>query len=72
MFPARWADAGYPSDCFTLQPRDIIVRGEVTDEDLTAAQLLEKYGSECCITIGSVHNCCYGSRRLWHWEVTGK
>lgn len=72
LFSARWADAGYPEDRFTLKAGDIIVRGAVADEDITAAELLKKYGSECCIIVTEVHNCCYGSRDYWHWEVSGK
>lgn len=72
MLPARWADAGYPTDSFTLQPGDVIVRGAVTDENITPAELLKKYGSECCIIATAVRNCCHGSRPLWHWEIEGK
>lgn len=72
MLPARWADAGYPQDSFTLRAGDILVRGAVGDENPTAAGLLQKYGSECCIIINTVRNCCYGSKAMWHWEVSGR
>ena len=72
MLPARWADGDYPTDRFTLQAGDVIVRGAVADENTTPAELMKKYGSECCIIVTEVHNCCYGSRKLWHWEVSGK
>lgn len=72
MLPARWANAGYPQDSFTLQAGDILVRGAVEDDNPTAAGLLQKYGSERCIVISAVRNCCYGSHNLWHWEISGK
>lgn len=71
MMPARWFDSGCPADSFTLQPGDIIVRGAVDDENTTPAELQKKYGGDCCITIQKAHNCCFGSKNMWHWEVTG-
>lgn len=71
MMPARWFDSGCPTYSFTLQPGDVIVRGAVDDENTTPAELQNKYGSDCCITIQKVHNCCFGSKNMWHWEVTG-
>lgn len=73
MLPARWFDSGCPSDSFTLCPGDVIVRGVVSESDsVTPAELAEKYGSDSCIVIDKVRNCCYGSKHMWHWEVTGK
>lgn len=72
MSPARWFDSGCPADSFTLRPGDVIVRGLASEDDsITAAELQKKYGSDC-ITISEVRNRCYGSKSMWHWEVTGK
>ncbi len=53
-------------DNFTLIPGDIIARGERGEYDSPADIPCEK------ITITGVRDCRFGSKNLWHWEVTGK
>lgn len=69
--PERWLAAGAPADRFTLRPGDIILRG-VGGDFGSAAEIKRQYGSESAIIITRARDCCYGSRHMWHWEVTGK
>ncbi len=51
---------------FTLSPGDIIARGEHGEYNSPADIPGEK------ITITGVRDCRFGSKNMWHWEVTGK
>ncbi len=54
------------SDNFTLSPGDIIARGEHGEYNSPAEIPGEK------IVITGVRECRFGSKNMWHWEVTGK
>ncbi len=54
------------SDNFTLSPGDIIARGELGEYNSPADIPGEK------IVITGVRECRFGSKNMWHWEVTGK
>lgn len=66
---AQWFAQGCPEDKFTLSPGDIIARGECGD--ITSAADLERQHTEKVI-ISAVRDCRFGSKSLWHWEVTGR
>lgn len=65
---AHWFAQGCPEDKFTLSPGDIIARGECGD--ITNAADLERQHTEKVI-ISAVRDCRFGSKSLWHWEITG-
>lgn len=65
----KWFDADCPTDKFTLRTGDIVLRGEHGD----AASAAEACGLNAeHFVITSVRDCRYGSKHMWHWEVTGK
>ncbi len=66
---AEWHSRGCPEGCFTLSPGDIIARGECGE--IAAAAELERQHTEKMI-ITAVRDCRFGSKALWHWEITGK
>lgn len=66
---AQWFAQNCPEDKFTLSPGDIIARGECGD--ITSAADLERQHTEKMI-ITAVRDCRFGSKSLWHWEVSGK
>lgn len=65
---AHWFAQSCPTDKFTLSPGDIIARGEYGN--ITSAADLERQHTEKLI-ITAVRDCRFGSKRMWHWEVTG-
>lgn len=66
---AEWFARGFPESFFTLSPGDIIARGEWGD--ITGTADLERQHAEKMI-ITAVRDCRFGSKTLWHWEVSGK
>ena len=57
------------SDLPKLKAGDIILRGEHGE----AASAAEACGfTEEHFVVTSVRDCRYGSRHMWHWEVSGK
>lgn len=66
---ADWFARGFPEGFFTLSPGDIIAKGECGE--ITSAADLERQHNEKLI-ITAVRDCRFGSKTLWHWEVSGK
>lgn len=56
--------------CWTLAPRDIVVRGEVTIENVTQTELLKNYQQVFLINDFS-DNRDLGSDAVKHWRVGG-
>lgn len=65
--PAVYAAAENVESLFTLKSGDVIVRGEVTGENLKPAALLKKYEA---FTIMGVTNNCHRPHAP-HWKVIG-
>lgn len=68
MIPDLGATLASP-DLPKLKAGDIILRGE-HGEATTAAEACGFTEEHFVIT--SVRDCRYGSRHMWHWEVSGK
>lgn len=65
----EWIAADMPPDKCTLHAGDFILLGE--HGDISSAAEAANLSAEQ-ITVSTVRDCRYGSRNLWHWEVTGK
>lgn len=68
--PKRYREAGDVSGLWTLQKGDIVVLGEVSEADLTPAQLRAQYGADRVLTVLGVTD----NRRVpngRHWKVVG-
>lgn len=65
----RWTEKGCPADRVTLKSGDYIVRGAFGA--VSSAAELDSIAAEKII-VSEVRDCRFGSRFMWHWEVTGK
>lgn len=66
--PPEYRAAAEVGGLWTLQPGDVIVRGEAADQDFSPAALRERFGQVCTV-LGVTDD--RGARRGGHWKVTG-
>ena len=66
--PIAYRDEPIISGSFTLSNGDIVVKAEITDSDLTPAQIKENYPDVCTI-LGVTDN--RRAPKAPHWRVTG-
>lgn len=66
--PVTYRDEPIIADIFTLSNGDIIVKAEITDSDITPAEIKENYPDVCTI-LGVTDN--RRAPKAPHWRVTG-